>query len=56
MAAGDNGGVRKAGAGRKTEVDKHPEIEACVKELLERSTYGDIDWTEGRVQGRPETL
>ena len=56
VATGDNGSVRKAGAGCKTEVGKHPEIEACVKELLERSTYDDIDWTEGRVQGRPKTL
>lgn len=33
--------IRKSGGGRKSEVEKHPEIMDYIKEILEESTYGD---------------
>lgn len=57
---GANMPVRKAGGGRKSALEKYPNIDQAIEEIIDGKTYGDpekvIHWTTQSLMSIAETL
>jgi hypothetical protein len=55
-----NGRLRKAGGGPKWLEEKYPDIQGRVREIVDRSTYGDpqrvLSWTTESLRSIQKTL